>query len=339
MEYTLFSMMKQEDRIKIFDKIAALALLSYDINIEQFKFRAEYSNVLYEVETSEKIKYILKIANFGDHSPEELREGLIWLNELHKHGFIEATRPISNKKDEFLTKVSIPDTNYPVYCSLMTWINGNIIESKSIDTQYAFKWGKLMAELHKVSSNIDYTRYSHLNEWNKVFYWDKEGLFDKKYEKFFPEARKELFHKAIDKVQTGIDKLYASHQPKIIIHADLHNENIHVFENMLYALDFEDVMIGYQVQDIAIALFYVNDHPDYNAIKKAFEEGYKTVFSFPEVHEGEIELFFIGRYLMFANFIIKLANESDKDVENRLARYEKHLLEFITNIGIYKNSA
>ena len=117
----------------------------------------------------------------------------------------------------------------------------------------------------------------------------------------------------------------------------MHNENIHLFDQELYAFDFEDVMIGYPIQDIAIALYYVNDHTNYYEIREAFKEGYASVLKYPETYNGEIEAFYIGRLLMFANYIIKLEDESDEDIEKRLARYELQISDYINKIGIFKN--
>ena len=294
MEQKQFSQMNEVDRIKVFDKITQKALNNYYIHVKQFKFIAEYSNVLYEIDTVDSKKIMLKIANSEDHSRDELVEGLIWLDSLSKMNSIDATRPITTKTDEFITDILIPESINPFYCSLSTWVDGIIVKNNNIDSDYAFKWGKLMATIHKLSLKIDYTKYSHLNEWNKVFYWDKEEIFDNTYSRFFTTKRRKIFQRAIKEIQAGIDRLYDSGQSKMIIHGDLHNENIHLFDNKLYALDFEDAMIGYPVQDIAIALFYVNDLPMYSTLKEAFKKGYTTECEFPEGYDGEIEFFFIG---------------------------------------------
>ena len=110
-----------------------------------------------------------------------------------------------------------------------------------------------------------------------------------------------------------------------------------MFEQGLYAFDFEDIMIGYPIQDIAIALYYVNDQTDYFKIRDAFEKGYASVLKYPETYDGEIEAFFIGRMLMFANYIIKLEDETDEDIEKRLARYESQISDYLNKKGIFKN--
>ena len=206
-----------------------------------------------------------------------------------------------------------------------------------MNNNYDFKWGVLMASIHEFSKKLDFKDYPHLKEWNKVFYWDKQELFNLDYSQFFPLSRKEIFQHAINIVKKGIYRLYSSKQDKMVLHADLHPDNIHVFNDNLYAVDFDDVMIGFPFQDISIALYYIRDNPDYLNLKESFIKGYSSILLFPDTYEGEIELFFLGRILMFTNYIIKLENESKKEIESQIAKYENELLMFIQRKGIYKN--
>lgn len=337
MDYKHFSQLNQEKKLAIFDKIVKKALQQYDISVKDFKYIAEHSNVLYEVKTSDNEQYLLKIANPIDHSRDELSNGLKWLDSLLKHSYLDASKPITNLHHDLITEVIIPEIVYPYYCSLSTWINGSAIEMNSINSEYAFKWGRLLASIHELSKTIDFKEYPQLKEWNKVFYWDKQVIFNSNYNQFFPPSRKDIFQQAMDTVQKGFNHLYSSKQDKIVLHADLHPNNIHVFNRKLYALDFEDVMIGYPIQDISIALYYIRDKPDYPSLKKAFKRGYSSKLTFPINYEGEIELFFVGRILMFSNYIIKLENESKIEIESQIAKYENEILMFIQRKGIYKN--
>ena len=76
------------------------------------------------------------------------------------------------------------------------------------------------------------------------------------------------------------------------------------YRGRLTVFDFEDVMVAAPVQDIAITLFYNRSHPEYDAIRAAFEEGYRRIREWPVEWDGQIELLMAARTVMFINYVI-----------------------------------
>jgi hypothetical protein len=79
-------------------------------------------------------------------------------------------------------------------------------------------------------------------------------------------------------------------------------------------------MWGYPEQDIAISLYYVRNHPRYANLYNSFREGYQTVARWPLRDPRDLYPHFVGRILMFANYIVKL-EDFDYDVKEVLDRY------------------
>ena len=58
-----------------------------------------------------------------------------------------------------------------------------------------------------------------------------------------------------------------------IIHGDLHQWNVRNARGVLSPIDFEDLMLGWPMQDIATTLYYF-DAENISALRDAFQTGY-----------------------------------------------------------------
>jgi Ser/Thr protein kinase RdoA (MazF antagonist) len=120
-------------------------------------------------------------------------------------------------------------------------------------------------------------------------------------------------------------KLYADEDNQILIHGDLHYWNVHVHRGELTVIDFEDVMRGYPVQDIAITLSYGNQREDYPDLRAAFERGYTSVRAWPAESERQIQTLIAARNVMFINYVARIDAAPQDYVETRCKRLERFL--------------
>lgn len=112
-----------------------------------------------------------------------------------------------------------------------------------------------------------------------------------------------------------------------ILHGDLHQWNVRNARGVLSPIDFEDLMLGWPVQDIATTLYYF-DGETFAQQRAAFQSGYTRRSPWPERHPGEIDSFIAARGLGLANFILNDPNPAWKaktagfieGIEKRLLR-------------------
>jgi Ser/Thr protein kinase RdoA (MazF antagonist) len=111
--------------------------------------------------------------------------------------------------------------------------------------------------------------------WHTVFYYYHEPVVidDPAYVILFSPARRELIHEVAAAAKQVLQELAQSTPDRILIHGDLHPYNVHVARGCLYVLDFEDVLFGYPVQDIAITFAAFRRYPDCESLWRAFEAG------------------------------------------------------------------
>ena len=100
--------------------------------------------------------------------------------------------------------------------------------------------------------------------------------------------------------------------PLRVIHNDLHMWNVKVDGDKLYALDFEDMMWGHPIQDIATTMYYFRWADTYETMLAAFRAGYQSVHVWPEDHEWQLETLMMGRLLLLANYLAVSEDSEDR---------------------------
>jgi Ser/Thr protein kinase RdoA (MazF antagonist) len=157
-------------------------------------------------------------------------------------------------------------------------------------------------------------------------------LFDGLDDRLMPPARRELFRQVGERVQAEIDRLFAAGSPQPI-HNDLHPWNVMVAGSRLQALDFENCLMGFPVQDVGTTLHYVQHHFEkkmpFAACRTAFRRGYESERAWPEEYPGQVDTMTAGHRLLLCNFYA-----SHRDAEFRefgvgfIARMEARLRDY-----------
>ncbi len=312
-------------------RIVEEALAHYDLEVETTRFLAEHSNVLYAIKARSGAKYIMKIMREGDHSYRAIEAATRWLERCHHHGLRHASRPLPTRTGGLVARATAGSRT--VYCVIFTWVPGVNLR-QTLTSPNAFKWGRLLARIHNLSgehfqdSGED---YADLMRWDTVFYWDPEVMFDDAHAEHIGPRRRRLFQRGVARVEEALDRLYnpsdRAPSPPMLLHGDLHPDNIKVFEGELHALDFEDVMWGHPVQDIAISLWYIARHVRQRELRAAFRRGYDSARRWPEQVPGQVDAFALGRVLMFANFALQ---QPGADKEKALRYYEDEVRRYVT---------
>ena len=93
---------------------------------------------------------------------------------------------------------------------------------------------------------------------------------------------------------------------QILIHGDLHFWNVHLHRGKLYAIDFEDIMLGYPLQDVAVTLSYGREREGYPAWKEAFYQGYSSIREWPVKDQAQMETLIAARSVMFINYVARI---------------------------------
>jgi Ser/Thr protein kinase RdoA (MazF antagonist) len=307
--------------------LAMAALDSYPITPRRLSLVGGFTNVIFRVDT-ENGPFALRVDLHQDHSDEDIEVELAWLEALARDtdlDIFEFVPARDGRGSVYATASDVPGERRFV---LFRWVPGNPLADNLSETGYR-QLGKLVAGLHQHGQG--FVPPHRPLTWDRVFYWPEEVdpvvIFKPEMAHHFGNGRRAVLDKAIAATEAAFQRLDPGTAQ--IIHGDLHPWNVHSHRSRIVAFDFEDVTWGHPVQDVATTLFYERNHPEYVALRTAFEEGYRTVAPWPVTYEGELEHFMAARTLMFVNYVANLKGDPSDYYDAAFPRLEGFLGDWV----------
>jgi Ser/Thr protein kinase RdoA (MazF antagonist) len=269
-----YSKLTERGQARRLRRLAWKALEQYELEVIRLSLVTNDMNGIFRVDTRAGEKWILRITlPEGGHNPDHVESRL---------------------------------------CTVFSWVRGTDLAEHLSPANIA-RLGKLMARLHAHALTYRPPAELSLLRFDRVFPFPEPVIFfDEYFSAFFPPERRAVYQQAIDWVQSAIDRLNAGGEPMRLLHGDLHQWNVRYFRGVLSPIDFEDLMWGWPVQDIATTLYYFLNSDTYPSMREGFQEGYTCYSSWPERYPGEIDAFIAARALGLANFILNDPNPSWK---------------------------
>ena len=305
---------------------------------------AESINIVYRGETRRKRRFVLRLtppAHF--HGRRDVSSEMEWLRFLGSEG-IGVPEPLPALDGSTVVSTSWAEIPGEWHCVVFDWIRGRDLATRWT-TPNIERYGRLAARLHVGGSRFEPTPGFRIRTATTVFphcdpeFEDPEPLvlFDRVPEGLLPGERKEFFRRVHELAQSAITRLFETRGP-LPIHNDLHPWNVMVSRGRIYAIDFENMLMGHPVQDVGTTLNYFRDYvPDdapYEERVAAFRRGYESEAAWPEEYPGQIRAMTASHRLMLCNFYA-----SHRDPEYRefafkfFGRCEKRLREDLPDIA------
>jgi Ser/Thr protein kinase RdoA (MazF antagonist) len=306
-----FSDLTDAGRIRRLRRVAWSALSRYPIGVSRLRFVAAHTNVTFRVDTHDGRIFALRVSTTVEDSDVDVASELAWLGSLAREGVVSVVRPWQNLDGELVTVAEAPDVPEERRCVLFSWLPGSVLEDRLSTARYA-DLGELAAQLHVHGERWRPPRTFRPLVWDRVFHYPNEPvvLFDPRYRRWMTPERSETVREAIETVTPELTRLHRDGRPQVL-HGDLQMGNVMVHRGGLTAFDFEDVMLGAPVQDIAITLSYGRARPDYWELRRAFRAGYERRRGWPVEFEGQLELLMAARKVMFLNYVLRTDPEPE----------------------------
>jgi Ser/Thr protein kinase RdoA (MazF antagonist) len=122
-------------------------------------------------------------------------------------------------------------------------------------------------------------------------------------ERVTPDLLK-LVRASLEKIDAVFERLKRSEQPKPI-HADLHSGNALWNKGELSVIDFDDAGMGFELQDLAISIFYMRENTEK---EKVFLEGYRRIRELPSFEQHELEALLASRNILLLSDLLVTTN-------------------------------
>ena len=283
-------------------RAAMEALGSYDLDVETLRVMSTATNGVFRVDTAGGERYVLRVGRGGNigHSLDQVRSETEWLTALDRDTDLQVPVPVANSAGKTVTQVEIagvPDTRN---CVLFKWLPGRLLDEHLTQSNIE-RYGLLAARLHEHAGSFRPSAEFSIVRYDRVFPFDEPVvLFDPDRSMFVPDGRRQVFEAAVERVRQAIGDL-KDREPMRVIHGDLHRWNVLTRGDSVAPFDFEDLMWGWPVQDLAIALYYLDREANYLDLRAAFRTGYELIRPWPDVTGAEIDTFIAGRALVLAN--------------------------------------
>lgn len=316
-------------------KLAINALAHYELKVACLRLVTNDMNGIFRIDTNDGRKFILRVSlPEGGHILDHVIAEMDWLAALARDTDISVPRPLPARDGSLVVEASAEGVPEPRLCVIFSWVAGKDLVEDMSESNIS-KLGELSARLH--AHALTYYPPSELSllRFDRVFpFPEPVVLFEEQFSPLFPADRRAVYERAIEWAQHSIDRLKDSGAPMRIVHGDLHQWNVRNMRGTLSPIDFEDLMLGWPVQDIATTLYYFPAE-SFQVLRAAFREGYSRHDNWPEKHAGEIDSFIAARGLGLANFILNDPNPAWREQAGEFIEWiEQRLLRLMESNGV-----
>ena len=285
--------------------LARRALESYDLPVQQVRFFRQETNALLRVTAQMGERFVYRIYSEEDSTLRENQAEMAWLCALQGQPGLNVVQPVARRDGAYITLAQVAgcEADGLRRGALFRWLPGRPL-ADSLTTGGYYQLGQAMAWLHEHAAGFNLPPELEPKRWDRVFYYVGESVVynTPAYRHLFTAEQTAIMDEVVRRAGAFLAELYAGAPPRLI-HGDLHSWNVHVAGGRLYLLDFEDIALGYPLQDVAVTLYYEQDRPDYDALAQAFEQGYSQVRPWPVTARRQLELLWAARRAMFVNYV------------------------------------
>jgi Ser/Thr protein kinase RdoA (MazF antagonist) len=295
-----------EEQQKSLTAFARELLTSYGIsNAEVSCINFEF-NATFSVETEAGVKYALRINFNSTRTIKNMMAEIEWVRHLNHTSGINTPTPIATLKDDFIVSAVHPESGQTLSAVMYSWLEGEEIGDEPTSDQL-HEVGKAIALLHQESSDFVLSSQSELPTFDDFFWGTEDFLFSDKSK--LSVADRSLIQEAHDRIMEFTRDLYET-SPVHIIHADFHGWNLMWHEGRLSIFDFDDCGFGVEVQDLAVALYYL-DTPEQ---EQALLAGYTSVKPLPSYTVNAMKALLLQRRLLLLNYLFETKNQEHQEL-------------------------
>ena len=286
-------------------RLALKALEQYDLDVVCIRLITNEFNGIFRVDVATGDKYILRVAlPEGGHDLDSVYGEMAWLDALSRDTDLSVPRPLAARNGQLVVEAESAGVPEPRLCAMFGWVPGTNL-ADHLTPENVSRLGELSARLHAHAATFQPPAGFTTLRFDKVFPFPEPViLFQDEHRHLFPPERRAIYEQAIAWAQEAIDRLRAGGEPMRVIHGDLHQWNVRVYRGILSPIDFEDLMWGWPVQDIATTLYDLLG-PGFQELRAAFRRGYTGHSPWPERYPGEIDAFIAARGVGLVNFILQ----------------------------------
>jgi Ser/Thr protein kinase RdoA (MazF antagonist) len=274
------------------------ALRHYDVAPQRVRLAAESFNSVFRVTTASAV-YALRVGSPLQIHPEGTSAvEAAWHQRLRQHG-VNVPGVLANTDGELATWVGAHRSRV---CLLFEWVSGRPLRAGPTERRAA-ALGRLSARLHQDGAAWSPPGAGDVLRADHVLYWQLPDQLAAAGARF---GFGTLFADALARAQSVVEWLwrYPPHPPHLV-HGDLVPQNVIVSPRTgLVPIDFQDLVWGFEVQDLAITVAALRRWPDGGRLEDAFRSGYSQLRAWPDVSPALFDSLIAARALLQLNLTL-----------------------------------
>jgi Ser/Thr protein kinase RdoA (MazF antagonist) len=290
-----------------------LRLLALDA-LEQYGLSPERSrcslagrsfNTVFRVDGSDSRRCALRVGSaLRIHTDETEVVEATWITALGNDAVVEVPEVVPAANASPVVRqghLGVPEDRL---CMMFGWIGGRTL-SEAMTPGRARSLGSVAARLHEHAAASTVTAADSKDTppvlmANQVLHWRIPNRLVE-----LAGTYASLFDDAVLRAQATLDDLWRHprHQPHLL-HGDLTPLNVMVRHNRLVPFDFQDLVWGFDIQDLAITLVSLRHFGNCQEITDNFRAGYQEIRPWPELEPELLTALIIARRLHQLNLTL-----------------------------------
>lgn len=294
--------------------LALSSLTEWRIDPEAISLVKYRENAVFKVSAKDGRLFAMRLHRGGYHSDDELRSELQWMAALQDCGIAVPT-VVPTTAGELFIRTHLLTTGAEVQVDLFEWIHGaqlgtaeNGLGENVSDIERTYRTiGNIAARLHNHGATWQ------LPEGFRRHAWDSEGLVGEQplwgrfweLETLTTDQRQQLLtaREIVRSEMAAMTTLPEYADCYGLIHADFVPENLLVSDGKVRLLDFDDAGFGWHLFEIATALYFIRDDPNYSVAHDALIAGYREQRPLPEAVLARLPVFMMARGFTYLGWV------------------------------------
>jgi Ser/Thr protein kinase RdoA (MazF antagonist) len=236
-----------------------------------------------------------------------------WMRELRASRAVSPPTVFDNADGGPVVRASSAGVPGERVCMLFGWVRGRPL-SQTMSPGAAEQMGTLAARLHERAPTGDPIEPPLVAD--RVLHWRLENRLHE------VASSDSLISEAVDRAQHAFDQIWAHPpHPPHLLHGDLTPDNIIIDDDAaMVPIDFQDLVWGFDIQDLAITLTSFGRFDKPEALRGRFRAGYTKVRCWPALDAETLDALTAARRLHQLNLALTLRKPGLADYVARARR-------------------
>lgn len=311
----------EDAQVDLLKGVALRALTSFDLSVRALEVVEHGYNTTFGLVTTSGDRFAVRVNVNSKSTSEHVQAQVAWTRALSQESAILVPEPVATPVGDHLVHVTPTGLDRAFDVTVSTWLEGADVGEP--DAVQARELGAVMALLHTHARGWRMPPGACLTTFDEPLFHDPDVLehacVDSQGAAVIARARS---------ISTdAFSAMFQTQQP-IVIHGDLHGDNLKWHEGQMAVFDFDDCGLGTPALDLAISTFYLRGREQ--GLEEELRAGYAEVCPVPQVAPELFEGLVAGRQLLLANALLasntaNLRQESEQYLRTSVERLERWL--------------